>query len=390
MPQEAIDSAIMRRCGGLTSGQLGVLYGKPGVGKSALLTRHAIWLMMLDQNVLHVSLTDTVERVRLAYEEMYGLTSAGVMSADKMAPLNRAERFRMIHAYRHSEEVVSQINDAISMLRKYAQFDPSIIIVDGAHVSSFEALKAMAVAQGVRVWAATANSDVSFADARLDLVSQGETGRMILQSDIASTDLILNAQTLTEIETNQRPKTLSPPSSVILYSGGATGSESAFGATAEEYGVKEVNFTFKGHVQERTVNSTLLSERELSDGDVSLLYVSERLQRAYSEGSMIRHVLKALWHMVSRSQQVFVIGLIQSDDTVRGGTGWSVELAKMWGKDLWVFDQERNDWYCWKADAWHVGLPQITATTITGTGTRGMKENGKKAIKALFSRSFST
>lgn len=389
MTQEAIDSAILRRCGGLSPGQLGVLCGKQGVGKSALLTRHAIWFMMLDKNVLHVSLTDTVERVRLAYDEMFGLTSAGGMTAAKMAPFSRAERFRMIHAYRHSEEVVGQIIEAVSMLRKHAQFDPEIILIDGAQGSSFAALKEMAVSLGVCVWATTLTPDCLEADVCLTLVAQGETGRMLLQSDFAGEDLILNAQTLMEIESGQEQGPLLKPSAVTLYSGGATGSESAFGAIAEKFSVNEVNFTFDGHVQERTVKTKVLSERELSDGDVSLLYVSERLQRTYSQGSMIRNVLKTLWHMVSRSQQVFVIGCIQSDDTVRGGTGWSVELAKMWGKDLWVFDQERNEWYCWKAAAWHVGLPIITATTIAGTGTRLLKENGKSAIEALFTRSFS-
>jgi hypothetical protein len=378
----------MRRCGGLASGQLGVLFGEPGVGKSALLIRHAIRFMMLDQNVLHVSLSDSVERVRLAYDELYGLTAAGGMSADQMAPLARAERFRMIHAYRPSKEVVSQINDAVSMLRQYAQFDPRMVIVDGTESATLEALKAMAVSLNVSVWATISTTDTSFADVRLDLVSQGDTGRMLLQSNLGGADLILNAQTLTDLDATQSAPHHFDPTTVTLYSGGATGSESAFGEAAEASGVKEVNFTFEGHVQERAVGARVLSAREMSDGDVSLLYVSERLQRSYSEGSMVRHVLKALWHMVSRSQQVFIVGLIQSDDTVRGGTGWSVELAKMWGKDLWVFDQGRDDWFFWKAGAWHVGLPVITATTVAGTGTRVLEENGKAAITSLFTRSF--
>jgi hypothetical protein len=36
-------------------------------------------------------------------------------------------------------------------------------------------------------------------------------------------------------------------SECVLYSGGLKGAEAAFGATAERYGIEEVNFTFDGH-----------------------------------------------------------------------------------------------------------------------------------------------
>src|SRR5690606_7967075 len=174
-----------------------------------------------------------------------------------------------------------------------------------------------------------------------------------------------------------------------LYSGGARGSEAVFGEAAERWGVHEVNFTFDGHKQERSRGSYQLSSRELAAGDVSLVYVSRRLNRTYStEGGMIRRVLQTLWHMVSRSQQVFVIGRIQEDGTVVGGTGWSVELARMWNKDLWVFDQEKRAWYRWDGAGWTADTPVITAVHFTGTGTRYLTEQGRAAIFDLFERSF--
>ncbi len=36
-----------------------------------------------------------------------------------------------------------------------------------------------------------------------------------------------------------------------LFSGGAAGTESFFGQTAQQYGVEEVNFSFDGHQMER-------------------------------------------------------------------------------------------------------------------------------------------
>lgn len=173
-----------------------------------------------------------------------------------------------------------------------------------------------------------------------------------------------------------------------LYSGGANGSEEAFGEIGERWGIQEVNFTFDGHKQARSRGRYTLSPRELAAGDVSLVYVSRRLNRTYSEGTLIRKVLQALWHMVSRSQQVFVIGQIQEDGTVVGGTGWSVELARMWNKTLWVFDQDQDAWFRWDGEDWIPGRPSIESVHFTGTGTRYLKENGRAAIESLFERSF--
>ncbi|MCB9741513.1 MAG: hypothetical protein H6740_02795 [Alphaproteobacteria bacterium] len=173
-----------------------------------------------------------------------------------------------------------------------------------------------------------------------------------------------------------------------LYSGGAAGAEAAFGEAAEAHGLSEVNFTFDGHKQVRGRGRYVLSERELAAGDVSLVYVSKRLHRTYSEGTMIRKVLQSLWHQVSRAQQVFVIGTIQENGTVTGGTGWSVELARMWHKNLWVFDQEKTGWFHWSGDRWVPGVPVIESPHCCGTGTRYLSDSGKLAIQGLFERSF--
>ena len=111
------------------------------------------------------------------------------------------------------------------------------------------------------------------------------------------------------------------PSECILFSGGAPGAEAAFGACAERHGVEEVNFTFDGHTDARTRGIRVLTQAELKRGDVSLAYVSRRLHRTYNDqGGLIRGVLQTLWHMVSRSQQVFVVGAIHFQTKALGGT----------------------------------------------------------------------
>ena len=124
-------------------------------------------------------------------------------------------------------------------------------------------------------------------------------------------------------------------------------------------------------------------------GDVSLQYVSRKLHRTYNDqGGLIRGVLQTIWHMVSRSRQVFVVGAIQPDGTVVGGTGWAVELARAWSRELWVFDQEKRVWFGWDGATWSPGTPLIRHPHLCGTGTRYLDDAGRAAIDDLFARSF--
>ncbi len=181
------------------------------------------------------------------------------------------------------------------------------------------------------------------------------------------------------------------PSDCILFSGGAPGAEAAFGACAEQHGVEEVNFTFDGHRIERHRGVRVLNHEELLAGDVSFEYLSKLMHRRYTEGPTLRKVLQTLWYQVNAGQEIYVIGSIQQDDTVKGGTGWGAEFAKLCNKPLFVFDQDRDGWFRWNSATFEdagANQPVIAHPHFTGTGTRTLRENAKKAINGLFDRSF--
>jgi hypothetical protein len=182
------------------------------------------------------------------------------------------------------------------------------------------------------------------------------------------------------------------PSESILFSGGAPGAEAAFGACAERRGVEEVNFTFDGHRIERHRGVRMLNHEELLGGDVSLEYVSQLMHRRYSDSPTIRRVLQTLWYQVNHGQEIYVVGTILGDGTVRGGTGWGAEFAKLCNKPLCVFDQDKDTWLLWRGNGWDTlgrsNAPVITHPHFTGTGTRELRDNSRKAIEDLFARSF--
>lgn len=178
------------------------------------------------------------------------------------------------------------------------------------------------------------------------------------------------------------------PEDCVLYSGAANGAESAFGAAAEARSIEEVNFTFEGHKDARGRGIRVLTHRELEQGDVSLAYVGKLMNRRYRDTPLFRKVLQSIWHQVNSGQEIYVVGRILQDGTVKGGTGWGAEFAKLCNKPLYVFDQDQNGWFVWTSEGFTEGLPTITHPHFTGTGTRFLESNGRDAIEELFKRSF--
>lgn len=176
-------------------------------------------------------------------------------------------------------------------------------------------------------------------------------------------------------------------STCTLYSGGLKGAESAFGEAAEKRSIKEVIYTFEGHKLNRTNNAITLTQEELERGDISMELASKMMNRTYYETEKIRKVLQTIFHMINGGHQVFVVGTIQEDNSVKGGTGWAVELAKLFNRPLHVFDQTSKKWYTWK-DEWEEDSPRIEYDTFVGSGTRYLNDAGRDAIEQLFIDSF--
>ncbi len=173
-----------------------------------------------------------------------------------------------------------------------------------------------------------------------------------------------------------------------LVSGGHKGAEAEFGRCAQRWGLREVTLSFEGHQMEWSQDVRVLSPEELAKGDVSMEIVSQRLGRSYTNIQQIRRVVQSLFHMVKETYEVYVVGWIQPDGTVQGGTGWGVELAKFFNRPVWVYDQEKKGWFNWDGQGWKAGTPSLPERPFAGTGTRNLSEDGRQAIQQLFERSF--
>lgn len=176
-------------------------------------------------------------------------------------------------------------------------------------------------------------------------------------------------------------------SKMRLIHGGHRGAEAEFGRAAERHQVPETTISYRGHEMEFAKNVEELGDDELEKGHVSMEFVFQAMGRRFATGTGLRRVIYSMFHVVTRSRELFAIGWIQDDGTVKGGTGWGVELAKLFNRPVHVFDQDRNAWFTWQGGDWAESTPVLPATTFAATGTRNLSDGGKSAIDELFARS---
>ncbi|UCH79767.1 MAG: hypothetical protein JSW20_08395 [Nitrospiraceae bacterium] len=180
------------------------------------------------------------------------------------------------------------------------------------------------------------------------------------------------------------------PIKITMYSGGHRGTEEYFGKAAEQWGMQEVTLNFEGHEISRDRGLKILTEDELSRGGVSSDIISKRMERSFARTPFMQNIFKVQFHIVNSGYQVFAAGWLLSNGTVKGGTGWGVELAKLFNRPVHLFEQERKEWVSWVNNEWVMDEPVISHKTLGVTGTRYLSDEGKQAIDDLFNRSFKT
>jgi hypothetical protein len=331
-------------------------------------------------------------------------------------------RLRVIHSFADHNLWPERLEKTVALFKDHLDFNPAAILVDGydwaghsvtENAAMIGAFKTYAKMLGAELWMTAQTHREGTGkhpdrvpppcDALLDLIDvalflepHGSDISVRLLRDHGSTvhqeiHLRLHPDTLRLVaDHDDRTAPRMPPSSYTLLSGGADGAEKYFGETAEKWGMMELNFTFEGRAPKRARGMVRLTEEELAEGAVSPIYLEAHMHRAYPKTPFFQKVLQSIWHQVNTSQQVFVVGVILEDKTVKGGTGWAAELARVWHKPVYVFDQERRGWYTWEHKDWVAmeAPPVIKARRFSGTGTRYLSDVGRQAIDELFERSF--
>ena len=344
-----------------------IVYGSAGSGKSILLTEFALSRLAHQQKVLHFSTGDQ-RKLRQRYSR-----------ANDIIPRQN----RLLHTKHGSPFSAAEIETICAQYADFLDFVPDLIIVENVDVDN--SWQVLANRYGCVLLGSASSPEPSFSCSTIQLVEMGDN--IAIHSDQPIPSLYIDPTTQRIYESQPVEK----GERQTLYTTGAAGAETLFGELAEQWGIHEVHYRFTGHIQSRSNGSVCLTEEELHKGTVSLHYVSRKLRRSWNKTPLLKKVLQLIWHVVHKADQIFIIGSIQEDNTVHGGTGWSVELAQRWNKPVWVFDQEKTQWFVWQESQWvSCGTPKITAKHFAGSGTRFLQSAGKKAIEELYHHSFAT
>lgn len=407
--------------GGLGPGNLGVVMARAGVGKTAFLVQIGLDDAMRERSVLHVALGQELDHVRSWYDALFEDLAevTDLRNRDEVRAL--VSKHRVIQAFPDHRLPHERLDEILQLYKDKIQFAPRAILIDGfdwesgkivARAAELGAFKLIARRLGAELWMAAQTHRLGTAshpsklippcDAYEDLIDiavflepEGTHVSVRLLKDHdnprpANTHLHLDSDTMRLVsEEGASIAAKLGPGSFTLLSGGGTGTEAAFGEAAERWGVHEIHFSFPGHETARKRGVVELTEDELERGAVSEAYLKAQLHRSFPRTEKFQRLLRSIWHQVATAGEVFVVGEILPDDTVKGGTGWGAELARHFHKRLHVFDQAKAAWFYWDGTGWvQVDPPRIQRTRFAGTGTRMLSDSGRQAIQALFERSF--
>jgi hypothetical protein len=141
----------------LPAGGFGAVLAHAGVGKTALLVQLAINGMLRNQNVLHISLNDPVNKVNLWYSELFH----HLAGRDEGKQISRLWESvlpnRFIMTFRVESFTVPKLEERLSDLTVQGIFSPSMMIIDGLHFDQsirgdLNDLKTLAAKNGIRIW----------------------------------------------------------------------------------------------------------------------------------------------------------------------------------------------------------------------------------------------
>lgn len=171
------------------------------------------------------------------------------------------------------------------------------------------------------------------------------------------------------------------------FSGGAKGSDYIWESESIKHNFKVVSYSFDGH-NTKSSNTLILSQNQLKEGFKHIEIANKILNRnIFNITSYVKNLISRDWFQVKSSNSIFAVGRLQTENIVRGGTGYAVQLAVDNKKPIYLFEQNDNQWYYYDYESnrfeIYEEIPKLTER-FAGIGTREINDNGINAIINLF------
>lgn len=192
---------------------------------------------------------------------------------------------------------------------------------------------------------------------------------------------------------------------VVCHSGGAPGADTVWENDGSLFGVSTRAYSY------RTPNHQSPNKFEISDEDykegISEVNKANKCLNRYGIHKYMS-LLARNWAQVKYSEQIFAIGSIikpgdrsskgfynkSKYEIVDGGTGYAVMMGINNKRDVFVFDQAKKNWFRWSYTSMSFielkETPIIETENFAGIGTRQITDDGIKAIREVYSKTFNT
>jgi len=170
---------------------------------------------------------------------------------------------------------------------------------------------------------------------------------------------------------------------MILHSGGANGADHYFQIIGEEFGLITFYHYWYGKKNPYSKDDDEISENDYQEGIIMVHKANSILKRKNYDKYM--NLLARNWCQVKYSDAVFAISKIENNK-VSGGTGWACAMCVLIDKPLYVFDQEKEQWFFWNDNHFEVCVTPTLTENFAGIGTREINNAGISAIRNLYQK----
>lgn len=143
--------------GGLVPGQMGLVAARAGTGKTSFLIQVALDSIFRGNQVLHLSVGETVSHVKAWYQEIFRDLATGYDLEKAKEVWEEVERNRFIMTFRVQAFEVAKLEERLGDLVEQRIFEPRVVLVDKLDLRSdvrtdLEALAAFARETGLKIW----------------------------------------------------------------------------------------------------------------------------------------------------------------------------------------------------------------------------------------------
>ncbi|MDF1577492.1 MAG: hypothetical protein RQ753_01935 [Desulfurivibrionaceae bacterium] len=137
--------------------RMGLLMSRPGLGKTAILVQIALDNILRGNQVLHVSIGQSLDKTRAWYNDIFKDIFDGVKLDQSKELRDKVLRNRLIMTFKEADFTRPKLEERINDLVAQDVFRPSCVIIDGYDFENGETqevvdLKDMADVLGLQIW----------------------------------------------------------------------------------------------------------------------------------------------------------------------------------------------------------------------------------------------